>query len=66
MLVFIERWFVRLARFSEVCSFSLYAVLLIPSSVMSDSKRKKRQYSTSLLTSSRRSATASKPSTEAT
>ncbi|KFD71858.1 hypothetical protein M514_15968 [Trichuris suis] len=50
MLVFIERWFVRLAGFFEFWSFSLCAVLLIPSSLMSDSKRKKTQYSSEYLT----------------
>uniref|UniRef100_A0A5S6QNG2 DUF4371 domain-containing protein n=1 Tax=Trichuris muris TaxID=70415 RepID=A0A5S6QNG2_TRIMR len=50
MLVFTELWFVRLAVFFEFWSFSLCAVLLIPSSVLSDSKRKKRHYSSEYLT----------------
>uniref|UniRef100_A0A5S6QEH6 Secreted protein n=1 Tax=Trichuris muris TaxID=70415 RepID=A0A5S6QEH6_TRIMR len=50
MLVFTERWFVRLAVFFEFWSFSLCAVLLIPSSVMSDSKQKNRQCSSEYLT----------------
>ncbi|KFD64711.1 hypothetical protein M514_23169 [Trichuris suis] len=50
MLVLVEHSFVCLARLSEVWPFSFCAMLLIPSSLMSDSKQKKRQYKSEYLT----------------